>query len=189
MQTKKLINSKPAKRKSECLSNLSIVETQKHFSVFAVTNKGGFVPLRMGDLAQVIDEAEHCAAYFDLPIQHELNQPVRLIVQVYKQVGALWPWAGQEVRVYGDADEAYLNLRKLGGTVEHSHLTVQTSEKVKHVFTCSQDCTRQWNTLLHRLRFNGGLPDGRHPGECPRCFSRFVKSLEGGELCLNCGYE
>lgn len=188
MKAIKLTNAKPAKRKSEYLSKLSIIKTQKSFSVFAVTNTGGFVPLRIGTLQQVIDEAEHCAAHFGLPIEHELNQPVKLVIQVYKSVNDRWLWTGQNLKEFRDADQAYLHLRKLGATVDGLALQVEAAN-VKRAYTCSHDCNRQWLTILHRLQFAGDLPGYRQPGECQRCFSHFVQSLEGGEFCLNCGHE
>lgn len=188
MKTKKLINAKPVKRKNEHLSKLSIVKTQSNFTVYAVTNTGGFIPLRVGDLNQVIDEAEHCAAHLGLPVEHELNQLFELRIEVYKRVGNQWLWIGRELKKYADADEAYLNLRKWPYTIQSLELQSEAAN-VKRVCTCSHNCTRQWMTILHRLRFAGRLPNDRRPGECPRCFSHFVQPLEGGEFCLNCGHE
>lgn len=188
MNTKKHINSKPSKRKSECLSKLSIVKAVDSFSVFAETNSGGFVPLRVGTLQEVIAEAEHCAAYFGLPVEHELNQPVKLTLHVYKRVGTHWLWAGQRCLSYRDADEAYMYMRTLTAEVQGFYLTTE-ADNVKFSYTCSHNCSRQWRTILHRLQFNGQLPPGKTEGECNRCFSLFVNSLEGGDVCLNCGYE
>ncbi len=188
MKAKKLINAKPAKRKSEYLTKLSIAKQQEHFTVYAVAASGAFFPLRVGTLQQVINETEHCAAHFGIPVEHDLNQQVDLIIQVYQKVADRWLWTGQELKSFSDADEAYLHLRKLEYVIDHLELQVEAAN-VKRAYTCSHNCNRPWLTILHRLRFAGELPEGSHIGECPRCFSYFVQPLEGGEFCLNCGYE
>lgn len=188
MKAIKLINVKPSKRKSEYLHKLSITKQLNKYTVFAITNAETFVPLRVGTLQQVIHDAEHCAAHFGLPIEHELNVPVDLIVQVHKKVAEAWLWTGQERKTYSDADQAYLDLRKKSPDIVGLEVYTEAAN-VKRVYTCSHNCNRPWMTILHRLQFAGELPEGSQAGECPRCFSHFVQSLEGGEFCLNCGHE
>ena len=187
MKTKKLLNSKTLKRKRGNLHKLTISKQGKLYTVFATTHNGINLPIKTGTLQAVISEAEQTSAHYALPVEHHLNKPVTVVAQVFKKVSDSWLWAGREVLTYPDAEAAYLSLRAVIHEVDSLEIEVQ-SGNVKRRFSCSQDCTNQWETILHRLK-GGEIPSNTSKDECARCFSQFVKNLEGGgTFCLNCGY-
>lgn len=189
MQTKKLINAKPALRKSAHLTKLSIVNAKTSATAFAFSRHGSFIPMMVGTLQQVISDVEHCAAYYGLPVEHELNTPLTVISNTYQKVNGGWLWVRQTPLVYPDANAAYLAMRSVPGTIAELVITHE-SGNVKRTYTCSQHCMDHWEVVLHRLSHRGALPERPvKDGECPRCFSLFVKVMEGGDICLNCGHE
>lgn len=188
MKSQNHINLKPPIKESSFISKLSILKTFESFTVFAVMHTGNFLPLRTGSLQQVIEQTEHCSAYFGLPVEHELNRPIKVIVNKYVLSGDQWAWAGREVKTYPDGNAAYLDLRSVLGEIQGLEI-VEESDNVKRTFTCSQERTKHWEAILHRLQRNGQIIESGQKGECPQCFSHFLTLREGGETCLNCGYE
>jgi hypothetical protein len=192
MQSQNPINLKPLKRKSSHLLNISIVKRGNNYIAFATILKGGSLPLRVGTLSQVIEEAEHCSAYWGLPVDHSLTPQITLMAATYWLIDQQWVWVRRQRVSFIDAHQAYLQLRK--NNVKVSQLEAVTeSDTVRQVYTCSQHCTVEWGVVLYRLNHEGQVPETHTVGAgvCPRCFSHFVKSQEGGkmEMCLNCGYE
>lgn len=193
MQTQNIIDLKAGKHKSGYIKKLSITQSHKHFTVYAVAFKGTFIPLKTGTLQQVIEDAEFQSAHLGVPIEHDLNERVEINVNTYKSVGGVWAWIGCSTISYRDLNEAYLQLRKIAGVCGKLELTTE-SASVRKVFRCSRLCnTLKWEIILYRLKRQGEIPEHWNvpTGHCVCCFSKFVKLREEGtvQLCLNCGHE